>query len=160
MLGSVKVALQGGHHAEHDQQVHDDREEGDDAGQVVITDQEHAHDGHANEARHQPVNEIAAAQLRLDVPLADRLFLKLGRQAAGAEGVHQVIEIRLAESFRAAVDLAVGGDHAADDRGVDDLAVENHRQRLADVGPGQFSEVRGALRIEGESDDLLARSAI
>ena len=81
--GQRERRVQCRHDRQHDQQVHHDGKECDDAGQVVVADQEDADDGNADHARHQPVGEIAAAQLRLDVrSLIGSFSSSAGRQPA------------------------------------------------------------------------------
>ena len=80
----------------------------------------------------------------LDVTFADGFFVKLCRQAAGAERVDQVIEFGSAEALRAAVDLAAAADHAVDVRRADHLSVQNDGHRLVDVVLSQDAKIRGA----------------
>ena len=96
-----------------------------------------------------------AAQRGPGVELADRLRGQGGRQAAGVEHVHQVVDLLLRE---AAGDFAAIGDRALDGRGRIQLAVEDDAQpaarssihRIGQVLAGEVREQLPALAIEVE----------
>ena len=76
------------------------------------------------------------------------------RQRAGAEQHRQILRCPRRE---AAADLPrAAGDRLADHRRAEHLSVEHDRERLADIGAGDFGEAARALGVEPESDDRFA----
>jgi hypothetical protein len=141
-----------GEDGEHDDEVHHQGGVREPAEQAV----EHRHEGeHEDEAGGQREGAVAdgvGAKFG-----AHTLFLddvERGGQGAGAQQERQVSRRLWGEI---AGNLArAAGDGLADDRSLDDFAVEDDGEEFADVSGGDVAELTRADGVEGEIDHPLA----
>ena len=136
------------HRGENEQDVHGEREIGEDAEDAV--GREHVDDD-------EDAADIGRALARVDRILAeagaDRALLddgELGRQGAGAQEDGEIVGLLDGEI---AGDLAgAAGDRGEDARRRDHLAVEHDGERPADVLGGDLAEMLAAAQIEAKID--------
>ena len=129
-------------------QIEQQGDVGHGAEDAVGDDHEDQHQDEADDA-----GDLAGAD-RIGAEIGtDGAFLEDGerrRQGAGAKQQRQILRLDGGET--AGDDAGAAHDRFADDRGADDLAVENDGEGPADVLLGDLAELSGAGDVEAETD--------
>ena len=142
--------------AKHDDGVVDQGEAGHQARQPVVDEHEQEDEPDADDAG----QDAGGQELRAERG-ADRVEAQLPEGQGQGAVLQRRDQVLLLGGRERAADLAVAvGDRLADDRCRDDLAVEDDGEELADVLAGVVAEELGAVRLELEADDALARRRI
>ena len=140
------------HRGEDEQDMHGEREVGEDSENAVGRNHVHDDQDRADKGRALAGVDRVLAQARPDRALLDHG--ELGGQRAGAQQDRQAARLVHGEI---AGDLAgAAGDGRADDRRRDDLAVEHDGERPADILGRDPPELLPAAQIEAEGDVGLA----
>jgi hypothetical protein len=137
--------------AEEQDDVDEERQQGEQAEQAVDRDHEHRDEGRTDDAGDLAGGDRIGAEARADGALLHNV--ELGRQRAGAEQDREIVRLLDGE---AALDVArPAGDRRADAGGGDDLVVEHDGERPPHVLRRRLAEALGAADVEAEVDDRL-----
>ncbi len=80
------------HEPDREQQVGEQRDARDHAGEAVVEDHEHQHGDERHPDGHRPLADRVGPERRPDGVLADRLLAQLGRQRPAPQDLHEPID--------------------------------------------------------------------
>src|SRR6185436_2314940 len=129
-----------------------EREDGVDAGALVVEQDRGDEEDESDRRGEHALADRVASERRADGALLERRQRR--RQRAAAQQQRQIAGRLLREV--AADDALAARDLLVDDRGGDDLVVEDDRELALHVLPRERAELRPALRSQRERDDRLA----
>ena len=134
------------HQAQKDDEVEDERDDGVDAGQLVVDQHEADDQEQADDRCDDTGPDRVGAEARADRSL--REIGQRGRQGTRAQDEREVLDLVRRE---AAGDAPLGRDPRFDPRRRLDAAVQNDRELAADVLAGHLAELPSAFVVQREA---------